>query len=80
MDQQLFALGLFVFGFTLLFIMPAAQHRSWKNIGSKPPAGDAVVMMMRFMGLFLLLIGFLIISGAINIESIIPKETNGQPG
>lgn len=77
MNQQLFAIGLFIIGFTLLFIMPASTIKSWKQLGCKPPGGDAVVFMMRFMGVLIIVFGAVILTGAIDIASLVPTG-NGK--
>jgi len=71
MDNTLFAIGLFVFGFTLIFLMPASMQKSWKELNYKPPAGDTILLLMRFMGIFLLFAGAAFLSGAIDVSSVI---------
>jgi hypothetical protein len=62
-NENLFALGLFVFGFTLLFLMPASMRNNWRELGSKPVAGDVVLLMMRFLGIVIIAAGVLILAG-----------------
>lgn len=70
MNQNLVSLGLVVFGFTLFYLMPASMQKSWKDIGSKPPAGDAVLLLMRFMGLLAAAAGLIFLSGIIDLAKM----------
>jgi hypothetical protein len=72
MNQSLFALGLFVVGFTLLYLMPASFHKNWKELGAKPPGGDSVVFMLRIMGALITLAAFIIASGAVDLTPYMP--------
>lgn len=72
MSDVLFASGLFIFGMTLLFLMPESMKKNWRELGHKPPAGDAIVMMMRFLGLFLIVLGVMALTGIIDVASITP--------
>ncbi len=67
MNTNLFAVGLFVIGFTLLVIMPASTKKSWKELGSKPQGADSAVLMMRFLGVLIIVFGAVIGAGLIDI-------------
>ncbi|VAX17015.1 hypothetical protein MNBD_NITROSPINAE01-1737 [hydrothermal vent metagenome] len=80
MNNTLLSAGLFVFGFTLLFLMPAGMMRTWKELGSKPIAGETTVLIMRFMGLLLIVAGVLFLLGIIDMASFVPPdELKGAP-
>ncbi len=69
MNQELLALGLFVIGFTFLYLMPASFQKNWDEIGSKPPAGDGVVFMLRIMGALAILAALALGAGVINVPA-----------
>ncbi len=71
MNQNLFAAGLLIFGFSLLVFMPASMQKTWKDLDFKPPAGDAIVMMMRFLGLMVILFGLAVFTGAVDMSAMI---------
>ncbi len=71
MNQNLFAAGLLIFGFSLLVFMPASMHKTWKDLDFKPPAGDVIVLMMRFLGLMVILFGLAVFSGAVDMSAMI---------
>ncbi len=80
MNTTLLSAGLFVFGFTLLFLMPAGMMKTWKELGSKPLAGDTTVLIMRFMGLLLIVAGVLFLLGIIDMASFAPPhKLTGTP-
>ncbi|MGK7346519.1 MAG: hypothetical protein ACNS63_12010 [Candidatus Nitrospinota bacterium M3_3B_026] len=66
-NELLFAVGLFVIGFTLLFLMPESMKRNWVELEYKPPAADTVVLMLRFLGLLLIIFGVAVLAGAVEI-------------
>ena len=80
MNNTLFAAGLFVFGFTLLFLMPASTQKSWKELGHKPPAGDSIILMMRFMGLLVIVFGVIALTGIVDLSSLIPRGSDERIG
>lgn len=65
--ELLFAMGLFIIGFTLLFLMPESMKRHWAELEYKPPAADTVVLMLRFLGLLLIAFGVAVLSGAVEV-------------
>ena len=70
MNQNLFAIGLLIFGFSLMILMPASMSKSWKELDFRPPSGRAVIMLMRFLGLFIMVSGLVILSGMVDIVSV----------
>jgi len=70
MNQSLFAVGLLIFGFSLMILMPASMIKSWKELDFRPPSGGAVIMMMRFLGLLIMVSGLVILSGIVDIVSV----------
>lgn len=70
MNQNLISLGLVVIGFTLFYLMPASMRKNWKEIGTKPPAGDAVLLLMRFMGLLTAAAGLVLMSGVVDLAKM----------
>lgn len=80
MRNTLLAAGLFVFGFTLLFLMPAGMMRSWKELKSKPPAGDATILIMRFMGVLIIVMGAFFLAGIIDITAVIEEQRSRATG
>ncbi len=73
-QNSLFALGLFIFGFTLMILMPASMRKNWKLIGQKPVAGDTVILMMRFMGIIIIAAGALFLTGVVDIAPLASNE------
>ena len=67
MNQDMFAVGLLIFGFSLAVFMPASTRRSWEILGSKPQGGEAVILMMRFLGLLVIAVGLVILAGMVDI-------------
>lgn len=70
MNQSLFAIGLLIFGFSLMILMPASMSKSWKELDFKPPSGGAVIMLMRTLGLFIMVFGLVILSGIVDIATV----------
>lgn len=70
MNQNLFAIGLLIFGFSLMILMPASMTRSWKELDFRPPSGGAVIMLMRFLGLLIMISGLVIFSGIVDIATV----------
>ncbi len=70
MNQSLFAIGLLIFGFSLMILMPASMNKSWKELDFRPPAGGSVIMLMRFLGLLIMVSGLIILSGIVDIATI----------
>ncbi|VAX14813.1 hypothetical protein MNBD_NITROSPINAE04-1026 [hydrothermal vent metagenome] len=70
MNQSLFAVGLLIFGFSLMILMPASMIKSWRELDFRPPAGGAVIMLMRALGLFIIVSGLVILSGIVDITSV----------
>ena len=71
MNQNLFAIGLLIFGFSLMILMPASMSKSWKELDFRPPAGVAVIMLMRALGLLIMVSGLIILSGIVDIVSVV---------
>lgn len=67
MNQELFAIGLLIFGFSLMILMPASMVKSWKDLDFKPPSGGSLIMLMRFLGLIIMVSGLVILSGIVDI-------------
>ncbi|MBI4827320.1 MAG: hypothetical protein HY804_00650 [Nitrospinae bacterium] len=67
MNQGLFAAGLAIFGFTLMVLLPASMRRHWDEMGGRPAAGGSLLLLMRFMGLVVILIGAMIALGYLNL-------------
>jgi len=71
MNQSMFAIGLLIFGFSLMVLMPASMSKSWRELDFRPPAGGAVIMLMRALGLFIIVSGLLILSEMVDITAVI---------
>jgi len=71
MNQSLFAIGLLIFGFSLMILMPASMTKAWKDLDFRPPAGGSVIMLMRALGLFIIISGLVILSGIVDITSVV---------
>lgn len=76
MNQELLALGLFVIGVTFLYLMPSSFQRNWRETGSKPPAADGVVFLLRVMGAVAILTALALGAGIIDVREI-AKENGG---
>lgn len=66
MNQGLFAAGMVIFGFTLMVLLPASMRRHWNELGGVPAAAGGVLLLMRFMGLAVIVVGAMIAMGYLN--------------
>lgn len=44
--------------------------KAWKDLDFRPPAGGSVIMLMRALGLFIIVSGLVILSGIVDITSV----------